>query len=103
MLTGYRTAALLGSVLALLAAAGPASASSAAGPWSNAGYAPQPGNWKPYVLAPTSRDVHAVAVAGAVGRSGTLSAPQDALGEDGRAATLASPGSDPTTSPRLTL
>lgn len=72
-------------------------------PWSSSDYQPQPGNWKPYVLAPSGRDVQAVAVAGAVANAGSLANAQNALVRDGQAATLGYSGSDATASPRLTL
>ncbi|MCL2550545.1 MAG: GH116 family glycosyl hydrolase [Actinomycetia bacterium] len=86
------------SALAAAPGAGPSS------PWSDSGYQPRPGDWRPYVLAPTSHDVKPVAVLSADPRSGAIQGdPKAALGGPSvKPVRLVSSG-DRTQSPLLTL
>lgn len=72
-------------------------------PWTNPSYAPTRGDWRPYLLAPASREVPAVSVVGAVNKQGSLDSPASSVGASSAGATLTYSGSDPTQSPRLTL
>src|SRR5262245_28236324 len=49
------------------------------GPWQKKNYVPRPGQWRPYVLAPSSRTVPALAVAGAVANQGSITNPNAAI------------------------
>jgi hypothetical protein len=97
------------AVLALLLTPAHAAASSAAhpsntptSPWTNAAYTPRPGDWQPYVLAPSSHTVRPVSVLSADARGGSIQGTVDAaLGGPG-SVTLTSSGAR-TASPLLTL
>jgi hypothetical protein len=91
--------ALLGGVLA------PAGTASAArpDPWTQANYQPRPGDWRPYVLAPSSHDVEPVRVRAATARGGSLEGdPKAVLGGTKKPVRLVSKG-DRTQSPLLTV
>jgi hypothetical protein len=100
-----RACTVVGALVLATAAAttSPAAATSlTSGPWADANYAPQPGNWQPYVLAPTSHTVTPTAVLLADARGGSITGdPAAALGGTG-SVTLTGPGSR-TASPLLTL
>ncbi|URN04958.1 GH116 family glycosyl hydrolase [Actinomadura madurae] len=54
------------------------------GPWQDASYTPRPGQWRPYVLAPSSRDVKPVTVFKADPRQGAIDgSPESALRKGG--------------------
>jgi len=104
----------VGSALALAVAAtmtasdhaaasgAPHSSNPADTPWTNTAYAPRPGDWQPYVLAPSSHTVQPVSVVSADARGGSIQgAPDAALGGSG-SVTLTSTGTT-ATSPLLTL
>lgn len=72
-------------------------------PWHDAGYQPRPGQWQPYVLAPTGHEVKPVSVLLANPRGGAIQGnPDAALGGTGKSVRLVSTG-DRTTSPLLSL
>jgi hypothetical protein len=50
-----------------------------ASPWSDPGYQPRPGNWRPYVLAPSGHTVTPSRVLAAYPRSGTITGDPDAV------------------------
>jgi hypothetical protein len=107
--------AIIGSGLALAmaatmaapdyaAASSPAQSSSpaAGSPWTSSAYDPHPGDWQPYVLAPSSHTVRPTSVLSTDARGGSIQgSPNAALGGSG-SVTLTSTGST-TTSPLLTL
>lgn len=112
-LTGLAAAASGALLLGVLPA--PAGAASAAprpdtrpsaghaGPWDDSGYRPQPGRWKPYVLAPTGHDVEPVSVLSADPRGGQIKGDTKAvLGKSRHPVRLVSTG-DRTESPLVTL
>lgn len=88
-------------------AADPATASAAhsgaaGGPWADASYTPSPGDWQPYVLAPSSHTVRPTSVLSTDPRGGSIhGTPASALGGSG-SVTLTGTGSR-ITSPLLTL
>jgi hypothetical protein len=86
---------------ALATAAGPAHAAAASDPWRDSSYTPRPGQWRPYVLAPSDRQVDPVA-ASADPRGGSITGDPAALLEGRGSVRLASTG-DRNTSPLLTL
>jgi len=90
------------AVASLFGSAGTAAAAAAGGPWSNPGYQARPGDWRPYVLAPTGHEVMPVSVVSADPRGGEIQGnPSAALGSGG-SVRLISTG-DRTTSPLLVL
>jgi Bacterial alpha-L-rhamnosidase 6 hairpin glycosidase domain/Bacterial alpha-L-rhamnosidase C-terminal domain len=93
-------------VLGLLptAAVGAARSTPAAGnPWTRADYTPRPGDWRPYVLAPTGHSVAPARVLSATARGGDIQGdPNAVLGGGGPPVRLAS-GGDRSQSPLLTL
>jgi hypothetical protein len=101
-------------VLALLPASAHAAADPAHGrgpghsaadnPWAaGAGYTPRPGDWRPYVLAPTGHTVAPERVLSADARGGTIQGdPKAVLGGHGKPVRLTSAG-DRSQSPLLTL
>jgi len=104
-----RTAAVAvagAALLTLPSTAAPASAETPhATPWTSASWTPHPGDWSPYVLAPTGRTVTPVRVLSADPRGGAVQGnPDTVLGKDGGHGhvRLVSTG-DRTTSPLLTL
>lgn len=77
------------SALAVSAMAAPASASPRGGPWQDASYTPHPGDWRPYVLAPSSRDVKPASILKADARQGKIEGrPEAALRDGGRSVRL---------------
>ncbi|MCW2898813.1 MAG: hypothetical protein JWO67_1078 [Streptosporangiaceae bacterium] len=83
-------------------AAAPASAR-ATGPWQDASYTPRPGDWRPYVLAPSGHTVEPVSVLKAVPRQGRIQGdPRAALDSDGRSVRLEG-AADRAGSPMLVL
>jgi hypothetical protein len=83
------------------AAQQPTSRATSSNPWRDAGYTPHPGQWQPYVLAPTSHQVAPVAVS-ADPRGGSIQGnPDDAL--DGKGQVRLTSTGDRTTSPLLTF
>ncbi|HEX3788516.1 MAG TPA: alpha-L-rhamnosidase C-terminal domain-containing protein [Pseudonocardiaceae bacterium] len=85
--------------------AGPAPAARlASDPWQQADYRPQPGDWRPYVLSPSSHLVRPVAVQAVYPRGGQVTGEtKSALGNgSGRSVRLTSTG-DQTVSPLLVL
>jgi len=107
--------ALVLATLACLTIAGPlqpastaparSSAEAAGGgdPWQDPGYAPTKGDWRPYLLAPASRDVPAAAVVGAVANDGSVTDGPAVISGAGTGATLTYAGTDAAKSPRITL
>jgi Bacterial alpha-L-rhamnosidase 6 hairpin glycosidase domain/Bacterial alpha-L-rhamnosidase C-terminal domain len=85
------------------AAPSPADGSGGAGsPWTSSAYTPHPGDWQPYVLAPSGHTVRPVSVLSTDPRGGSIQGdPKAALGGKS-AVTLTSTGTR-TTSPLLTL
>ena len=92
---------LIGSVTSMGPApsafsAGPGAWTSSArgvqGPWSTPDYTPRPGNWKPYVLAPSTHTVHPVKVLASYPRSGSITGNPDAVLGHGRTVRLTSTG-----------
>ncbi|WP_078499941.1 alpha-L-rhamnosidase-related protein [Wenjunlia vitaminophila] len=82
---------------------GAAAAGEQSGPWAEDGYRPRPGQWQPYVLAPTGRTVKPVSVLSADPRGGEIKGdPKAALGGGDSPVRLVSKG-DRTLSPLLTL
>jgi len=72
-------------------------------PWHDAGYQPRPGQWQPYVLAPTGHEVKPVSVLSAEPRAGAIQGdPTATLGGTGKSVRLVSTG-DRTKSPLLSL
>jgi Bacterial alpha-L-rhamnosidase 6 hairpin glycosidase domain/Bacterial alpha-L-rhamnosidase C-terminal domain len=61
-------------------------------PWTDAGYQPQPGDWRPYVLAPSSHTVTPARVLAAYPRSGSITGHPDAVLGRGGTVRLSSPG-----------
>ncbi|WP_329456467.1 alpha-L-rhamnosidase-related protein [Streptomyces sp. NBC_01497] len=102
------------ALLALLPATAPATAAPAptagahpagGGPWSAAAYTPRPGDWKPYVLAPTHHTVTPTRVSSSDPRGGTIAGDPAALtGAKGRTLRLTNaPDGARTSSPLVTL
>ncbi|MEU8344513.1 alpha-L-rhamnosidase C-terminal domain-containing protein [Spirillospora sp. NPDC048832] len=59
------------------------------GPWEDGSYTPRPGQWRPYVLAPSSRDVKPVKVYKADPRQGRIDgSPEGALKKGGASVRL---------------
>ncbi|GAA1798312.1 alpha-L-rhamnosidase C-terminal domain-containing protein [Actinomadura chokoriensis] len=59
------------------------------GPWQDDSYTPRPGQWRPYVLAPSSRDVKPVKVFKADPRQGSITgSPEGALKKGGASVRL---------------
>ncbi|MFF7194847.1 alpha-L-rhamnosidase C-terminal domain-containing protein [Streptomyces sp. NPDC008079] len=72
-------------------------------PWTQDGYTPRPGDWRPYVLAPAGHTVTPVRVLSATARGGAIQGdPKAVLGNGRRAVRLVSTG-DRTQSPLLAL
>lgn len=70
-----------------------APATRAGGPWRSDAYRPRPGDWRPYVLAPSNRSIAPASVLSATPRAGAIEGdPSAALRADGRAVTLRSSG-----------
>ncbi|HEY4457044.1 MAG TPA: alpha-L-rhamnosidase C-terminal domain-containing protein [Pseudonocardiaceae bacterium] len=87
---------------AILTPATAAAAPAAQNPWTNPAYSPHPGDWQPYVLAPTGHTVQPVSVWAAQQRGGSIDGnPKAALGGPATV-TLTSTGTR-TTSPLLIL
>ncbi|MFB4309262.1 alpha-L-rhamnosidase C-terminal domain-containing protein [Actinomadura sp. GTD37] len=83
------TAALAITSTAALALPAAAAPHPAGGPWQNDSYTPRPGQWRPYVLAPQSRDVKPVKVFKADPRQGEIDgSPAAALAKGGGAVRL---------------
>lgn len=78
------------------------SPNAASGPWTSAAYTPRPGDWQPYVLAPSSHTVLPVSVPSADPRGGSIQGDPDAALGGTASVTLTSTGTR-TTSPLLTL
>ena len=75
----------------------------AADPWTQAGYTPHPGDWRPYVLAPAGHSVVPARVLSATARGGAIQGdPTAVLGGRAKPVRLVSDG-DRTRSPLLTL
>jgi hypothetical protein len=73
------------------------------GPWQDASYTPHHGQWRPYVLSPSSRDVRPVKVYKADPRQGGIDgSPDAALREGGRGVRLTG-AADRTGSPLLVI
>jgi hypothetical protein len=80
-----------------------AGATGSPGPWQQTDYRPRQGDWRPYVLAPSSHDVDPVRVLSATARGGAVEGdPKAVLGATKKPVRLVSKG-DRTTSPLLTL
>lgn len=73
----------------------------AADPWTDANYTPSPGDWHPYVLAPSDRDVAPVS-ASAAARGGSVTGDPAGLVHGDGSVQLTSTGG-PATSPLVTL
>ena len=72
-------------------------------PWTDAGYQPRPGDWRPYVLAPKGHDVKPASVSSvSAARRFHPGRPQSAARQDQEALRLVSSG-DRTQSPLVTL
>jgi hypothetical protein len=84
------------------AAATPSPAVAAGSPWTSAAYTPRPGDWQPYVLAPSSHTVLPVSVLSDDPRGGSVQGDPDAALGGPSSVTLTSTGSR-TTSPLLML
>ncbi|MEW2521129.1 alpha-L-rhamnosidase C-terminal domain-containing protein [Actinacidiphila alni] len=81
----------------------PASHRTAGNPWTQDGYTPRPGDWRPYVLAPTGHTVTPARVLSATARGGSIQGdPKAVLGKGHRPVRLVSTG-DRTQSPLLAL
>ncbi len=91
------TAALLGSAVLCGVAAAQTS-----GPWSQSDYQPHPGDWQPYVLAPSGHTVSPVSVVSANPRGGSIQGDPNAALGGGGTVRLVSNG-DRTKSPLLVL
>jgi hypothetical protein len=61
-------------------------------PWTDSSYHPQPGDWQPYVLAPSSHTVQPVSVLAAYPRSGSITGNPDAVLGHGGTVRLTSTG-----------
>lgn len=97
--------ALAGALVALAALALTTAAARAAGggPWQNPSYTPRPGDWRPYVLAPSSHRVRPVAIERADPRGGQINGdPAAALSTTDGSVQLVSSG-DRTQSPLLII
>lgn len=88
--------AVIGGSLASYGTAGASSsapaASSQSNPWTASSYQPQPGNWRPYVLAPSGHTVTPVSVLHAYQRSGSITGNTDAVLGGGGTVRLTSTG-----------
>jgi hypothetical protein len=73
----------------------------AGNPWTDASYVPEPGQWQPYVLAPTSHDVAPVS-ATAEARGGSVQGNPAGVVDGSGSVRLTSTG-DRSTSPLLTV
>ncbi|MBP0458568.1 alpha-L-rhamnosidase-related protein [Streptomyces montanisoli] len=93
------------ALFALLPASGPAAAAPhpARGPWSDAHYMPHPGDWRPYVLAPSGHTVAPRRILSTDPRGGSLSGDPRALLGQGRGTVRLTSTGDRTTSPLVTL
>ena len=95
-------ASTAGPVLAAPTAAASSLNAAAGSPWTSAAYTPRPGDWKPYVLAPSSHTVLPVSVVSADPRGGSIQGDTKAALGGRSSVTLTNPGTT-TTSPLLTL
>ena len=95
-------AATTGAPVLAAPAAAASSLNAAGSPWTSATYAPSPGDWKPYVLAPSSHTVLPVSVLSADPRGGSILGKAAAALGGAASVTLTSTGTR-TTSPLLTL
>ena len=101
LILGLAVASLLGSA-GTTASTAAAAAAATGGPWSNPGYQARPGDWRPYVLAPSGHEVTPVSVVGTDPRGGEIQGNPDAALGSGGSVRLISTG-DRTTSPLLIL
>ncbi len=86
------------AVTSQAAASGPAAPGNAApaapghNPWTDPGYQPRPGDWQPYVLAPSSHTVTPASVLAADPRAGSITGHPDAVLGHGGTVRLTSSG-----------
>lgn len=99
------TAAVVAAAAPAAAAPGPqvAPAAKTGSAWASGAYTPRRGDWRPYVLSPSSRSIAPARVLDAQARQGTITGdPAASLRADGRAVKLTSTGAR-TGSPLLML